>query len=167
MCLERPPSPHLHSTSSSTAEEAGRLRSSPTTAASTARAAQARASSTLGRRATVEDARRLRSVASLRRWSGRLCAGHFCCRHFLAGSKSTPPSMYLVHGWDKIENIHFYSLLGLSTKMLPNYDKGTASPHKRHPWRHSSSARCHSRPSQSAGLWPTCKYLSKQAFFSR
>ena len=41
--------------------------------------------------------------------------------------KGFNPEPYLVHGWDRIKNVHFYSLLGSSThkkcKMLPNYDK--------------------------------------------
>ena len=36
-------------------------------------------------------------------------------------------SLLGVHGWDRIKNVHFYSLLGLSIhkncEMLPNYDK--------------------------------------------
>ena len=37
----------------------------------------------------------------------------------------------LVHGWQRIKNVHVYSLLGLSThekcKMLPNCDKVLSS----------------------------------------
>ena len=42
-------------------------------------------------------------------------------------SNADAPRSLLVHGWDRIKNVHVYSLLGLSTqkkcKMLLNYDK--------------------------------------------